>query len=122
MKLNKYLIFVGNYDSTLFNDTFCSKIISKNNFFKLDEINIRENLIIMNISFHCVNNINNYLSIYIIIERNGQIIIYVGIKKVNIDVIYNDYKINDFPFWLCLYNKKNFDMRNITSDYLMSFL
>ena len=68
------LIFVGNYDSTLFNDTFYSKIISENNFFKLDEINIRENLIIMNISFHCVNNINNYLSIYIIIERKGQII------------------------------------------------
>ena len=129
------LIFVGNYDSTLFNDTFCSKIISKNNFFKLDEIKIRENLIIMNISLHCVNNVNNYLSIYIIIEGKGHIInrvfvenekmskdIYVGINKENIDVIYNDYKINDFPFWLCLYNKENFDMRNITSDYLMSFL
>ena len=129
------LIFIGNYDSTLFNDTFCSKIISKNNFFKLDEIKIRENLIKMNISLHCVNNANNYLSIYIIIEGKGHIInrvfvenekmskdIYVGINKENIDVIYNDYKINDFPFWLCLYNKENFDMRNITSDYLISFL
>ena len=129
------LIFVGNYNSTLFNNTFYSNINSKNNFFKLDEIKIRENLIIMNISLHFVNNINNYLSIYIIIEGKGKIInrvyvenekmskdIYIGINKENIDVIYNDYKINDFPFWLCLYNKENFDMRNITSDYLISFL
>ena len=37
------------------------------------------------------------------------------------DVVYNDYKINDFPFWLCLYNKENFDMRNITSEYLINY-
>ena len=129
------LIFIGNYESGLFNSTYCTKSNSKNNFFKLDEIKIRENLVIMSISLHCLNNINNYLNIYIIIEGKGQIInrvyvendkmskdIYVGINKENIDVIYNDYKINDFPFWLCLYNKENFDMRNITSDYLMSYL
>ena len=37
------------------------------------------------------------------------------------DVIYNDYKINDFPFWLCLFNKENFDMRNITSEFLINY-
>ena len=132
------LIFVGNYDTAMFNNAFCSQLNSKNNFYKLDEIKIRENLILMNISLHCISNIstiNNYLNLYVISEGKGQIInrvyvenekiskdIYVGINKENIDVIYNDYKINDFPFWLCLYNKENFDMRNITSDYLLNYI
>ena len=132
------LIFVGNYDTAMFNNAFCSQSNSKNNFYKLDEIKIRENLILMNISLHCISNIstiNNYLNLYVISEGKEQIInrvyvenekiskdIYVGINKENIDVIYNDYKINDFPFWLCLYNKENFDMRNITSDYLLNYI
>ena len=132
------LIFVGNFDSSIFNDTFCSKLNIKNNFYKLDEVKFRENLIIMNISLFCLSentNTNNYLKIYLTMEGKGKIInkvymenetiskdIYIGNNKENIDIIYNDYKINDFPFWLCLYNKENFDMRNITSDYLMSFL
>ena len=132
------LIFVGNFDSSIFNDTFCSKLNIKNNFYKLDEVKFRENLIIMNISLFCLSentNTNNYLKIYLTMEGKGKIInkvymenetiskdIYIGYNKENIDIIYNDYKINDFPFWLCLYNKENFDMRNITSDYLMSFL
>lgn len=131
------LIFVGNFDSSIFNDTFCSKLNIKNNFYKLDEVKFRENLIIMNISLFCLSentNTNNYLKIYLTMEGKGKIInkvymenetiskdIYIGNNKENIDIIYNDYKINDFPFWLCLYNKENFDMRNITSDYLMNF-
>ena len=130
------LIFVGNFDSSIFNDTFCSKLNIKNNFYKLDEVKFRENLIIMNISLFCLSentNTNNYLKIYLTMEGKGKIInkvymenetiskvIYIGNNKENIDIIYNDYKINDFPFWLCLYNKENFDMRNITSDYLMN--
>ena len=130
------LIFVGNFDSSIFNDTFCSKLNIKNNFYKLDEVKFRENLIIMNISLFCLSentNANNYLKIYLTMEGKGKIInkvymenetiskdIYIGNNKENIDIIYNDYKINDFPFWLCLYNKENFDMRNITSDYLMN--
>ena len=130
------LIFVGNFDSSIFNDTFCSKLNIKNNFYKLDEVKFRENLIIMNISLFCLSentNTNNYLKIYLTMEGKGKIInkvymenetiskdIYIGYNKENIDIIYNDYKINDFPFWLCLYNKENFDMRNITSDYLMN--
>ena len=130
------LIFVGNFDSSIFNDTFCSKLNIKNNFYKLDEVKFRENLIIMNISLFCLSentNTNNYLKIYLTMEGKGKIInkvymenetiskdIYIGYNKENIDIIYNDYKIDDFPFWLCLYNKENFDMRNITSDYLMN--
>ena len=130
------LIFVGNFDSSIFNDTFCSKLNIKNNFYKLDEVKFRENLIIMNISLFCLSentNTNNYLKIYLTMEGKRKIInkvymenetiskdIYIGNNKENIDIIYNDYKINDFPFWLCLYNKENFDMRNITSDYLMN--
>ena len=29
------------------------------------------------------------------------------------DAVYNGYKINDFPFWLCLFNKESFDIINI---------
>ena len=46
--------------------------------------------------------------------------IYIGINNIE-NAIYNDYKINDSPFWLCLYNKENFDMRNITSEYLINY-
>ena len=131
------LIFVGNFDSSIFNDTFCSKLNKKNNFYKLDEVKFRENLIIMNISLFCLSentNTNNYLKIYLTMEGKGKIInkvymenetiskdIYIGNNKENIDIIYNDYKINDFPFWICLYNKENFDMRNITSEYLLNY-
>ena len=50
------LIFVGNFDSSIFNDTFCSKLNIKNNFYKLDEVKFRENLIIMNIFENILNN------------------------------------------------------------------
>ena len=58
------LIFIGNYDTFLFNYTFN----------KLNDIKIKENLIILNISLnniikdHIINN-NNYLRIYINLEE-----------------------------------------------------
>ena len=126
------LIFLGNYDSSLYNNTFCSEM--KNNFYKLDEIKIREKIIVMNLSLYCLNegnDTNNYLKINVVIDeqRINKVIvenkniskdIYIEMNNLE-DVVYNDYKINDFPFWLCLYNKENFDMRNITSEYLINY-
>ena len=128
------LIFLGNYNASLYNNTSCLEGNYKNNFYKLDEMKIRENIIIINISLYCLNNkneTNNYLKVKVIIENekinkvfgeNDTISkdIYIGNNNMD-DVIYNDYKINDFPFWLCLYNKENFDMRNITSEYLINY-
>ena len=128
------LIFLGNYNSSLHNNTLCSEGNFKNNFYKLDEIKIRENIIIINISKYCLNNnneTNHYLKLNVMIENDkinkvfaeNETIrkdIYIGDNNME-DVIYNDYKINDFPFWLCLYNKENFDMRNITSEYLINY-
>ena len=117
------LIFIGNYDTSLFNYTF----------YKLDDIKIKENLIILNISLNNIikdniTNNNNYLRIYINLEEKKINKVYInnGIRNKDIylnknDVIYNDYKINDFPFWLCLFNKENFDMRNITSEFLINY-
>ena len=117
------LIFIGNYDTSLFNYTF----------YKLDDIKIKENLIILNISLNNIikdniTNNNNYLRIYINLEEKKINKVYInnGIRNKDIylnknDVIYNDYKINDFPFWLCLFNKENFDMRNITSEFLIDY-
>ena len=117
------LIFIGNYDTSLFNYTF----------YKLDDIKIKENLIILNISLNNIikdniTNNNNYLRIYINLEEKKINKVYInnGIRNKDIylnknDVIYNDYKKNDFPFWLCLFNKENFDMRNITSEFLIDY-
>ena len=127
------LIFLGNYDASLFNNTLCNQGYYKNNFYKLDEIKIREKIILINISLFCLNDdniINNNLKLNVIFEdkkinevyaENETICknIYFGQSNME-NVIYNDYKINDFPFWLCLYNKENFDMRNITSEYLIN--
>ena len=127
------LIFIGKYNSSLFNNSFCNEENLKNNFYILDELKTREKIIIMNISLNCLieKEINNFLKISIIMDdekinkvfvENEKISkdIYIGINNFE-DAIYNDYKINDFPFWLCLYNKENFDMRNITSEYLINY-
>jgi len=101
-------------------------------FYKLDYIKIKENLIILNISLKNIikDNINNnnYLRIYINLDEKKINKVYInnGIRNKDIylnknDVIYNDYKINDFPFWLYLFNKENFDMRNITSEFLIDY-
>ena len=127
------LIFIGKYNSSLFNNSFCSEENLKNNFYILDELKTREKLIIINISLNCLieKEINNFLTISIIIDDNKINKVFVENEKISKDIyiginnfedaIYNDYKINDFPFWLCLYNKENFDMRNITSEYLINY-
>ena len=129
------LIFEGNYNTTLFNNTLCNNDKIKNNFYKLDSINIKENAIVMNISLNCIINIennkgNNYLILKLLYFKNTTIINNILImnnfisKEIgSINEIYNDYKLNDFPFWLCLYNKdhKHNNLKNITSDYLINF-
>ena len=127
------LIFIGKYNSSLFNNSFCSEENLKNNFYILDELKTREKLIIINISLNCLieKEINNFLKISIIMDDNKINKVFVENEKISKDIyiginnfedaIYNDYKINDFPFWLCLYNKENFDMRNITSEYLINY-
>ncbi len=126
------LIFEGNFNASLFNNTLCKIGKIGKIFYKLDMINIREDMIIMNLSLNCIlnnnNNKNNYLIIKIIYFKDTKIINSVLIinnfisKEIdNIMEIYNAYKINDFPFWLCLYNKeKKNNIRNITSDYLLN--
>ena len=130
------LIFEGNYNRTLFNNTLCKNDKIKNNFYKLDSINIKENAIVMNISLNCIINIennkgNNYLILKLLYLKNTKIINNILImnnfisKEIgSINEIYNDYKLNDFPFWLCLYNSNNNkhnNLKNITSDYLINF-
>ena len=127
------LIFIGKYNSSLFNNSFCNEENLKNNFYILDELKTREKIIIMNISLNCLieKEINNFLKISIIMDDNKINKVFVENEKISKDIyiginnfedaIYNDYKINDFPFWLCLYNKENFDMRNITSEYLINY-
>ena len=129
------LIFEGSYNSTLFNNTYCQSNTIKNIFYKLDTINIRDNMVIINISLNCIlnenNERNNYLMIKMIYLNNTKIINNILInnnfitKEIsNINEIFNDYKINDFPFWIYLYNndkKENNNIKNITSDFLMKF-
>ena len=131
------LIFEGNYNSTLFNSSLCKIGGIDNIFYKLDTINIRDNCVVMNVSLNCIstiaeqNKLNN-LVIKIIFLKDEKIINNILVtnnfisKEINdISETYNDFKINDFPFWLCLYNKDdkgNNYIRNITSDYLINFL
>ena len=131
------LIFEGNYNSTLFNSSLCKIGVMDNIFYKLDTINIRDNCVVMNVSLNCISTIAeqnklNYLVIKIIFFKDEKIINNILVtnnfisKEINdISETYNDFKINDFPFWLCLYNKDdkgNNYIRNITSDYLINFL
>ena len=128
------LIFEGNFNSSLFNNTLCKIGKIGKIFYKLDAMNIRENMIIFNISLNCILNNNNKdnnnnLIIKMIYSKDTKIINSVLImnnfisKEINDKIqIYNEFKINDFPFWLCLYNKDNKNnIKNITSDYLMNF-
>ena len=113
-----------------------SKIGKRGNIlYKLDKINIREDSIIINILLNYILNIDNnegknYLMIKILYLKNMKIINSVLLKNNYIskeieifEEIYNDFKINDFPFWLFLYNKNKDNnienkTKNITSDYL----
>ena len=129
------LIFIGKYNSTIFNDTLCNVGKIKKKFYKLDIIIIRENILRMKISLNCVEKIDNYknnnnLTIEIFYLNYTKIINKILInnniisKEINNNnLIYNDYQFNDFPFWLCLYDKNNKEKNkiNITSDYLINF-
>ena len=116
------LIFEGNFNSSLFNNTLCKIGKIGKIFYKLDAMNIRENMIIFNISLNCILNNNNK-------DNNNNLMIKMiylkDTKIINSVLIMNNFiskEINDFPFWLCLYNKDNKNnIKNITSDYLMNF-
>ena len=120
------LIFEGDINSTSYNQSLYN---ANNKFYKLDTIRIRENIILLGISKDFRNDNNdtkNNLSIEINYSKKPKIInkvlIIINYKSKEIDIgikIYNYYKINDFPFWLALYN--NDEIFNITSDKLSKF-
>ena len=126
------LIFEGNNNLTLFDKSICLNASKFKNFYKLDTMNIKEKMIIMNISLNChLNNNNDYLVVKMIYSKEDKIINNILIENSmiskeleldNIKEIYNDYKIHDFPFWICIFNKDNNNKKNISSDYLINFL
>ena len=126
------LIFEGYYNLTLFDNSICMNGSNFKNFYKLDAMNIKEKMIIMNISLNCLlNNNNDYLVVKMIYSKEDKIINNIVIensiisKEIELDSIketYNDYKIHDFPFWICIFNKDNNNKKNISSDYLINFL
>ena len=126
------LIFEGNNNLTLFDKSICLNGSKFKNFYKLDTMNIKEKMIIMNISLNChLNNNNDYLVVKMIYSKEDNIINNILIENCmiskeleldNIKEIYNDYKIHDFPFWICIFNKDNNNKKNISSDYLINFL
>ena len=126
------LIFEGNYNLTLFDNSICTNGSNFKNFYKLDTMNIKEKMIIMNISLNChLNNNNDYLVVKMIYSKEDKIINNILIensmisKEIELDNIketYNDYKIHDLPFWICIFNKDNNNKKNISSDYLINFL
>ena len=126
------LIFEGNNNLTLFDKSICLNGSKFKNFYKLDTMNIKEKMIIMNISLNChLNNNNDYLVVKMIYSKEDNIINNILIENSmiskeleldNIKEIYNDYKIHDFPFWICIFNKDNNNKKNISSDYLINFL
>ena len=122
---NANLIFEGNLNSEYLNNSIYN---SNNDFYKLDTIRIRKDMIIISISrnFRYENNTDS---------RNNLLInlFYSNLKNINKVIISNNYiskeiskgmniyqyyKVNDFPFWLILFNKENDDKINITSEYL----
>ena len=122
------LIFEGDINSYSYNYSLYN-YNNNNKIYKLDSIRIRRNKTILKISknFRYVNNDDNKekLSIELIYLENQKIINKIIItnnfisKEINKDIkIYHYYKLNDFPFWLALFNKDYEDKINITSDYL----
>ena len=122
---NANLIFEGNLNSEYLNHSIYN---SNNYFYKLDTIRIRKDMIIINISrnFRYENNTdsrNNLLInlFYSNLKNINKVIIsnnYISKEISNGMNIYQYYKVNDFPFWLILFNKENDDKINITSEYL----
>ena len=120
------LIFEGDINSISYNYSLYN---NNNKIYKLDSIRIRENRTVIKISknFHYENNNDNKenLSIELIYSENQKIINKIIInnnfisKEINNDIkIYHYYKLNDFPFWLALFNNDYEDKINITSYYL----
>ena len=120
------LIFEGDINSISYNYSLYN---NNNKIYKLDSIRIREKRTVIKISknFHYENNNDNkeHLSIELIYSENQKIINKIIInnkfisKEINNDIkIYHYYKLNDFPFWLALFNNDYEDKINITSDYL----
>ena len=122
---NANLIFEGNLNSEYLNNSIYN---SNNDFYKLDTIRIRKDMIIINISrnFRYENNTdsrNNLLInlFYSNLKNINKVIIsnnYISKEISNGMNIYQYYKVNDFPFWFILFNKENDDKINITSEYL----
>ena len=121
------LIFEGDKNSISFNNSLYNY---NNKIYKLDTIRVRKNKTIIKISnnFHYDKNNKNNLSIELINLDNSKIIYKIILvnnlisKEININIkIYHYYKLNDFPFWLVLFNKDNKDNINITSEYLNNF-
>jgi hypothetical protein len=122
---NANLIFEGNLNSEYLNNSIYN---SNNDFYKLDTIRIRKDMIIINISrnFRYENNTdsrNNLLInlFYSNLKNINKVIIsnnYISKEISNGMNIYQYYKVNDFTFWLILFNKENDDKINITSEYL----
>ena len=122
---NANLIFEGNLNSEYLNNSIYN---SNNDFYKLDTIRIRKDMIIINISrnFRYENNTdsrNNLLInlFYSNLKNINKVIIsnnYISKEISNGMNIYQYYKVNDFPFWLILFNKENDAKINITSEYL----
>lgn len=100
-------------------------------FYKLDTIFIKENITIFNISLNVLSDtIDEKVNILSIAITNPEKNVINNItimndylsKELKLNVSeYKYYKINDFPFWLYLYNREN-DKKafNITSDYLIN--
>ena len=123
------LIFEGDNNSILFNNSLYNY---NNKNFKLDTIRVRKNKTIINISknfrYENNNDYKNNMTIELIYSENQKIINKIVIinnlisKEINNNIeIYHYYKLNDFPFWLVLFNTDNEDKINITSDYLNHF-
>ena len=122
------LIFEGNLKNTFSNYSVYN---GNNDFYKLDTIRIKENIIIMNISrnFRDENNndTNNNYSIKLFYSNQkliNKIVInnnYISKEIDNGIEIYQYYILNDFPFWLALINDDNGDKLNITTNNLIDF-
>lgn len=114
------LIFEGDPNVAILNFSLYN---SNNRFYKLDSIRVRENLTLLWISRDFRFENNNKLSIGIYFDQNPKTINKVTVtnnhnsKEIDIGVkIFNNYKINDFPFSLELFKDEN--IMNITSEEL----
>ena len=122
------LIFIGNYPLELFNNNYCSHE-NKTQFYKLDSLRERNNELFMGLSLKChSDDISKNLTIKIIFNEEKKIIYDLVVnsdnkeKKFNISYYkFNEYDVNDFPFWLNLYNKESNNFFNLTSNDLINF-